>query len=412
MWTHPDIMWYGPARPQDVGVVPPLASRGAQGQAPVLPSGPFNAFKGFSPSGVLPFGAGDTSVAAGAAARLGNNMAVPNSRRSLFDRVSALLVAAAAAIWASDNYFRPALATHLAASQIVLLEDLLISVCFLPLLLRMGREIRSLNWRTWVAITVVAVGPQAVATVLFTHAFTYAFPKNAAPNLNVQSEIYLLYLLQPVFGLAFARLLLGEKRRPYFWPLAALAAVAVYFVVFPEDPLAPFSAIQHGELVAGAFVVAAVVLWAAGTVLGRYALRDVSFPTTTGLRFILALPVLLVILLIDQGASGFSGYSTADLPSFLGIALLPGFLAMLLYYRGLASTPASMATLSELAFPVTLFLIYTLPKPVGLALPLHAAQVIGAVALIAAVTTLNLLKDREVIEESHPRKLQPAGGSA
>jgi hypothetical protein len=55
----------------------------------------------------------------------------------------------------------------------------------------------------------------------------YVFPAKSVPNLNVQVEIYLLYLLQPVFALAFARLLVRERRRPYFWPLALVAVTKV-----------------------------------------------------------------------------------------------------------------------------------------------------------------------------------------
>ncbi|MBJ7608181.1 MAG: DMT family transporter [Candidatus Dormibacteraeota bacterium] len=335
-------------------------------------------------------------------------MPAPSSR-SFIDRSSALLVAVAAALWASDNYFRPQLvAHHLTGSQIVLVEDLLISVCFLPMLFLARREVRSLGWRTWLAVAVIAVGPQAVATVLFTDAFTYAFPRGAAPNFNVQVEIYLLYLLQPVFGLAFARVLLRERRRPRFWPLALVAMASVYFIVFPQDPLAPFSKLGQGQLAAGVLVLGAVTLWAAGTVLGRYALRNVSFTTTTGMRFVLALPVLLVIMLVDTGPAGFGQYRLADLPSLVGLALIPGLVAMTLYYRGLSSTPASLATLAELAFPATLFLIYTLPAPVGLALPLQSIQVMAAIVLAVAVTALNLLKDRNIVEVVRPHDLRPA----
>ena len=51
----------------------------------------------------------------------------------LIDRNSALLITGASALWASDACFRPALAKQLSASQIVLVESLLISLCFLPL---------------------------------------------------------------------------------------------------------------------------------------------------------------------------------------------------------------------------------------------------------------------------------------
>ena len=139
-------------------------------------------------------------------------------------------------------------------------------------------------------------------------------------------------------------------------------------------------------------------MWAAGTVLGRYALEDVSFPVTTSMRFILALPVLLVLVLIDRGGNAFSGYALGQLPAFLGIVLVPGLLAMLLYYLALSHTPASLATVAELGYPLALFLIFSLPAPVGQGAPLRPIEVVGAAILVASVVALNFLKTRHVVE--------------
>src|SRR5437879_11444051 len=144
-------------------------------------------------------------------------------------------------------------------------------------------------------------------------------------------------------------------------------------------------------------------MWACGTVLGRYALEDVSFPVTTSMGFWLALPGLLVIVLIDKGGSAVSGYSLSQVPSFLGIVLVPGLLAMLLYYLALSRTPASLATIAELGYPLALFLIFSQPAPVGQGAPLRPIEVVGAVLLLAGVVTLNFLKTRDVVEVPHER---------
>lgn len=277
-------------------------------------------------------------------------------------------------------------------------EDLLITLCFLPVLGRIRRELAGLPLRTWLGLAIVAIGAQAFATVLFTRSLSFAFPAHAAPDLNVENEVYLLYLLQPVFGVALAGLVLRERRKRYFWALAALALAGVYLIVFPQNPLAPLGSVQHGQLMAALLVLAAVLLWACGTVFGRYALSDVSFVTTAAMRFSLALPVLLALMLFDGGAAALSHFSSRQLPSFLGIALIPGLFAMLLYYRALSSTPASLATVAELAYPCALFLVFSLPPPVGLGAPLHSAEIIGAVILVVAVTALNLSKGRDVVQ--------------
>jgi drug/metabolite transporter (DMT)-like permease len=329
------------------------------------------------------------------------------------DRMGALGVAVAAAMWAADAYFRPALTQQLSASQIVFAESLLIALCFLPVMGRVRGELRRLPRRQWIAMGIIALGAQAFATVLFTQALGYAFPAHAAPDFNVENEVYLLYLLQPVFGIGLARVVLKERRKPYFWPLAACALAGVYLIVFPENPLAPFSSLQHGQLLAAILVLGAVLLWASGTVFGRYSLSNVSFVTTAAMRFTLALPVLFVLMLVNGGVRALGHFSVHQVPSFIGIALVPGLLAMLLYYRALSNTPASMASIAELAYPCALFLVFSLPAPVGLGVPFHGIEIVGAVLLVAAVTTLNVLKQRDVVAAPHRPEviLAPEGGT-
>src|SRR5438046_6513217 len=200
-----------------------------------------------------------------------NSLARP--RLQFVEAGSVLLVGVAAAMWAFDAYFRPGLTKQLSSGQIVLVEDLLISLCLVPVLVLSVAELRRLSSRRWLALLAIAVGPQAVATVLFTKAIGFSFANPAAPNFDVLHEVYLLYLLQPVFGVVFARVFLGERRKRAFWPLAAVALVGVYLIVFAEDPAAPWQ-IRRPELMAGLLVLGAVIMWAGGTVLGRYALRE------------------------------------------------------------------------------------------------------------------------------------------
>jgi drug/metabolite transporter, DME family len=308
----------------------------------------------------------------------------PSRHVGLVDRFSVVLVAVAATMWASDTYFRAQLIGHLKPAQIVVIEDALVSLFLLVFLLRGIPELRRLDRRSWLAIGLIAVGPQAVATILFTQSFSYGH----------YAETFVLQQTQPVIAILLAWLILGERRRPWFWPTAALAIVGVYMVVFAQNLGAPFSDLQHGRLEAGLYALGAAALWASGTVLGRFVLGKLSFTTTTALRFTLALPVLILVVVVQFGVSGFTHYQASDALPFLGIALIPGFIALLLYYRALSSTPATLATIAEMAFPVAATFIASAPPPYGFNQPLYLAQFIGTALLIAVIFILNWTKER------------------
>jgi len=307
-----------------------------------------------------------------------------SSSRAGIDRYSVILVAVAATLWVSDAYFRNQLIKHLSPTQIVVAEDALIALFLLPALVRSWHEVRGLGVRGWIAVGLIAVGAQSLATILFTASFSY----------QIYAETLVLQQTQPLLAIALAWIVLGERRRPWFWPAAAVALVAVYLVVFAQDPLAPVSALQKGRLEAGLLALGAAAFWASGTVLGRYALGSISFWSMTSLRFTLALPVLIVIVLFQYGPSGFGHYQVSDFwPNLLAIAIVPGLLALLLYYRALSKTPASLATIAEMAYPVAATLIFWAPPPWGFNQPVYPAQVIGTALLLAVILVLNWSKE-------------------
>jgi drug/metabolite transporter (DMT)-like permease len=300
------------------------------------------------------------------------------------DRFSVLLVAVAATLWASDAYFRNQLIGHLAPTEIVVAEDALVTLFLLPVLVRSWRELRHLGPRGWVAVAIIAAGAQAVATILFTASFSY----------GIYAETFVLQQTQPLIAIGLAWIVLGERRRPWFWLAAAVALAGVYMVFFAEDPLAPISSLQKDRVEAGLLALGAAALWASGTVFGRFALGSISFWSLTALRFTLALPVLVVIALVQFGPAGFTHYRFSDfIPNLLAIALVPGLLALLLYYRALSRTPASLATIAEMAYPVTATLIASAPPPWGFNQPLYPAQVLGTALLLVVIMVLNWTKE-------------------
>lgn len=307
----------------------------------------------------------------------------------LIDRYAVVFVAIAATLWASDAYFRNQLVQHLSPTQIVVAEDALVTLFLVPVLIRSRHELRKLGPRGWIAVAIIAAGAQALATILFTASFSIA------AQHQLFAETFVLQQTQPLIAIVLAWVVLGERRRPWFWPAAVVGIAAVYMVLFASDLFSPVTALQNGRLEVGLLALGAAALWASGTVFGRFALGSISFWSMTALRFTLALPVLVVVVLVQSGVGGFGHYRLTDfVPNLLAIAIVPGLLALLLYYRALSKTPASLATIAEMAYPVAATLIATAPPPWGFHQPLYPAQVLGTALLLAVIVFLNWTREK------------------
>jgi drug/metabolite transporter (DMT)-like permease len=310
----------------------------------------------------------------------------------LIDRYSVVVVAVAATLWATDAYFRNQLVKHLTPSEIVVMEDALVALFLLPVLIRSLGDVRKLGTRGWIAVIAIAAGAQALATILFTKSFSY----------GIYSETFVLQQTQPLIAIVLAWIMLGERRRPWFWGAVVVALIAVYMVVQAPNisltqPFAPITSLTQGRVDAGLYALGAAALWAGGTVFGRYALGSISFWSMTALRFTIALPILIAVVLLSpgEGFAGFSHYTFNDfVPNLLGIALIPGLLALLLYYRALSKTPASLATIAEMAFPVAATLISAAPAPWGFQQQVFPAQIVGTILLLGVIVFLGWTKEK------------------
>jgi len=303
----------------------------------------------------------------------------------IIDRLAVVLVALGAMLWGTDALWRVPILRHLprdpllASTAIVFMEHLILTICSIPILVVARREIARLNGRQWAAIIAIGVGASAGATVLFTISFGFGH----------YIETLLLQKTQPLIAIILASLWLRERLVPPAYALIPVAIAGAYLIAVP-DPIHPQNAWNDFHVAAALFALGASALWGAATVFGRYALADVSFTTLTGLRFTTAFPALAIVLFLEGGPGAFDHYQAADVPLYLAVALLPGLVAMLLYYRGLASTPASMATLAELAFPITGVLVGLL----AFHQTIDAWQVFGIALLWSAIAGLDWLNAR------------------
>jgi drug/metabolite transporter (DMT)-like permease len=260
-------------------------------------------------------------------------------------------------------------------SQIVLLEHLVLLLYSVPAVVLGWRFFRGLGMAQWISLLVIGWGGSALATLLFTKAFAVGNP----------TVVILLQKTQPLFAIVLAAVLLRERLGWAYWPCFAVAMIGAYLISFGN--LDAFAALGSAELLAAALALGAALLWGSSTVLGRLVLKDMPFHALTGARLLLAAPLLVVIVVIQDAVGGLGSAFASEPGRVILLALIPGLLGLLLYYRGLTGTRASYATLAELAFPATAVVLNWTFLGVGVS----ANQVLGFVLLWGAVFVLGYL---------------------
>ncbi|WP_438433109.1 DMT family transporter [Gorillibacterium sp. sgz500922] len=271
-------------------------------------------------------------------------------------RMEFWFVVIGAALWGIDPLFRNLLLKHVSSWQLVFLEHILLVLAAAPVLWKNRADLKGIGVRQMGAILFISWGGSAIATVLFTQGVAYG-------DLNA---VLLLQKLQPLMAILLARIVLKEALPKSFGIFVVIALIGTYLLTFGWN--LPFGEhvnfIKPGNL----FAIGAALLWGGSTVMGSYLLRSMKYETVTSLRFSMALPLLLAMVLINGG----SWHLPTELGPIAGFtvnlllqALLPGLLSMLLYYKGLSAVKASYATLAELSFPIAGVLVNWLAFKLG-----------------------------------------------
>ena len=293
-----------------------------------------------------------------------------------------VLVAVAAAMWGTDPLLRKSILS-VPASTIVFGEHVFLVLLILPLLLPALRAVLAAGRRYVAAAVVVGAGASGAATILFTQALQHDFV-----------SAVVMQKAQPLVAVMGAAVVLGERPRPRFgWFLAAgLAGLWLVNQAHPFDPSAQ-------GLRAVLEALGAAVLWAFGTVLGRFLVRRVSFEHVLALRFLFGLAASAVAV-VALNAEWFAGVHASGW--ILSLALVTGLFSLALYYYGLQRTPAVLSTIAELTNPAVLVVAGIYAYNIGLVW----SQWLGFGIIVLVVTLLPIERGR-VVEEA-PAELLPA----
>jgi drug/metabolite transporter (DMT)-like permease len=263
-----------------------------------------------------------------------------------------LLVGTAAFLWATDALVRyPAIGTT-DPSFIVLLEHFLAVALLFPwMLYKYKMELFSLSPLEWLAAAFSGMGGSAIATVLFTASFLYINPSIAI----------LLQKFQPVLVVLIAFIALGERpvKKFYFWGFIAL--VAGMILSFPDLNFKFLSeGLENVHSKGFYYALGAALLWAASTVFGKILLNRTPPSLAAFWRFVFGLIAMIGFLIAARNFPDMTSlYAKTNWVSLLYLSLVPGLIAMLFYYSGLARTPAIVTTFIELVYPIGAVILNT-----------------------------------------------------
>lgn len=294
-------------------------------------------------------------------------------------RFASIFVVIAAALWGIDGIvFQPAL-SNLPVPLVVFIESSIVAVILSPIFFKEFSQLKKLDSKDWIAFFGVALFGGALGTMAITKALFYV-------NFVNLSIVILIQKLQPIFALSLAAVMLKERLPKVFFLWAGMAIFGAYFMTFGLST--PNFQTGDKTWVAAGFSLIAAISFSSSTVFSKRALKNVSFEMGTYLRFLFSAVIMLVFVLPLGDLSSITVVSTLQWIIFLLIAFTTGGAAIFLYYYGLKKITASVATICELAFPLTAVVLeYFIHGNI-----LNPIQWIGVVILIASIIKVSGIK--------------------
>lgn len=295
------------------------------------------------------------------------------------DQIAPVFIIIAASLWGVDGIvLRPSL-LGLPITLIVLIESSIVTIVLTPIFIGKFYNFKILRLKDWLAFSGVALFGGAIGTMAIIKALFYV-------NFVNLSIVILIQKLQPLFAILLAAILLKERPPKVFFLWAGLAICGAYIMTFGTK----LPNMNTGDKVVAAalFALLASISFGLSTVLSKRALRNIGFELGTYLRFSITAVMMLGIVLFLGEFSAAQNISERQTIVLFLIAFITGGPAIFLYYYGLKRISASVATICELAFPLTAVLLeYVIRGNV-----LGSFQWLGVFILLISMIKVSLLK--------------------
>lgn len=255
------------------------------------------------------------------------------------------IIFAASIWWIEWVLFLPHLYS-LPVTLVVCIQTWILSLLLTPFFVSHFKNIKKIWKHDWFVIIGIALLWGVIGILAITKAFFYM-------NYIHLSIVVLIQKLQPLFAITFAVIFLKEKLHSHFILWSIWALIWTYIMTFWFN-----SPIHTGWNVWYAIILSFVAAMSFGitTVLTRKFVQHVPPLDAMYLRFVFSALILTVIILINWDYTSFSQVTNNNMLYF-SFWIATGWLWIFLFNTWLKNTKASVSTLCELAFPLTVILL-------------------------------------------------------
>lgn len=252
------------------------------------------------------------------------------------------LVVISAVLWGIDGIILTPNLYNLPVDFVVFLLHLL---PFALMLMFFGKELielKNFTLKDYLGFGLIALFGGALGTLAIVKAMFLV-------NFQSLTVVVLLQKLQPVFAIILAKIILKEKLSKGFISLALIALLSGYLLTFGFN-LPNFTVTNY--LQASFYAVLAAFSFGSATVFGKLVLNKWNFRTALFYRYGFTTIIMSIIVLINRSID-FSIVTAQNWKLLLIITFTTGAFAIALYYYGLKHISAHVATMCELAFPIS-----------------------------------------------------------
>ncbi len=253
-----------------------------------------------------------------------------------------ILVTISAVLWGIDGIILTPRLYNLPVDFVVFLLHLLPFVLMLIFFGKELKHLRDFTKRDYIGFTLIGLFGGALGTLAIVKAMFLV-------NFQSLTVVVLLQKLQPIFAIILAKFILKEKIGKNFVAFALVAIVSGYFLTF-GIAMPNLSITNYVQ--ASFYALLAAFSFGSATVFGKLVLGKWNFRTALFYRYGFTTVIMSIIVLVNRSVN-FSIVTKENWILILVITFTTGAFAIALYYYGLKYISAHVATMCELAFPLS-----------------------------------------------------------